>query len=767
LFLFLFGHVALGGQCLVALDALHVARVLVRRLGVVAVELCRRDRAVVTVLAHELLVRPHLHDPPAVHDDDEVGRPHRAKPVGDDERRPPVHREPHPAPDQIFRPRVDRGRRVVEDEDARVGQYRPRDRHALPLPTRQAAAALAEHGLVSLRQLFDELVRLREPRRRFHFTAFDARPAVGDVRLDRVAEQVRLLEHERHLLADRVERRVRDIHPVDRDPPPLRVVEPRQQVDERALARPGRPDERDDGPALHLERDVLDHRPVRVVPERHAVELHRAGAGRELAGVRPFRHGRWGHQHLVQPPGRHDRVLVLLVDLRDLLQPPEDRRHRRLQDEEVADVQPLEDDEDRDREHQRQVRDARDATDDRVEVREHPDAGPDLGVKVVAVDVVLLDLDPLRRERLDDVNAGDVLGDQRRVAVTRVHRRLGHRLHPLAEPQDVPRPQGQRHERQRRQPRAAAGQEDHEPRDDQHDLQRRQQRRLRERAHVLQIAERPVDELPARQRVVKPEAHPLNLVVHGLADVVDHVHGELGVGHFADVSQDRPGQDQPDEDADRVSHERRTGLRVPGPCPETVGDRPNSVNQLKLLNDVRDVADGLRDQDFGEDAEGQVDARQDREPLHRFDEPEDPDEQFLVRDVGDLGPDEVCDLGGAPGDRGRTVGRPSVGAGRCVGRRLRRRRLRRAGRVGNGCLTHGPQTLQGMGRYANVTGRLVNSPNPISTHETAISYKPKSLTGNCLRITTAKGQSREEMRSRVRGALLLARFALRDFAVKT
>ena len=61
---------------------------------------------------------------------------------------------------------VERAGRLVEDQDARVGDQRARDRDALALPARQAAAAFADDGVVALGQLQDEVVRAGERRRR-------------------------------------------------------------------------------------------------------------------------------------------------------------------------------------------------------------------------------------------------------------------------------------------------------------------------------------------------------------------------------------------------------------------------------------------------------------------------------------------------------------------------------------------------------------------------------------------------------------------------
>ena len=59
---------------------------------------------------------------------------------------------------------VDRGGGVVEDQHARVGEQRARDRQALALPARERQAALADARLDTVGQARDELVGLRAAR---------------------------------------------------------------------------------------------------------------------------------------------------------------------------------------------------------------------------------------------------------------------------------------------------------------------------------------------------------------------------------------------------------------------------------------------------------------------------------------------------------------------------------------------------------------------------------------------------------------------------
>ena len=101
------------------------------------------------------------------------------------------------AADLVLLARVDRRRRVVEDQDARVGEHRARDRDALPLTTRERVAVLADDRVVARRA--GRARTRRRPR-----AGPRARPAsivafgIGerDVAAHRVGEQERVLEHE-------------------------------------------------------------------------------------------------------------------------------------------------------------------------------------------------------------------------------------------------------------------------------------------------------------------------------------------------------------------------------------------------------------------------------------------------------------------------------------------------------------------------------------------------------------------------------------------
>ena len=58
---------------------------------------------------------------------------------------------------------VERRRGLVEEEHRGVADERARDGHALLLPARERRAVLAEHRLIALGQLRDEVVAVGEP----------------------------------------------------------------------------------------------------------------------------------------------------------------------------------------------------------------------------------------------------------------------------------------------------------------------------------------------------------------------------------------------------------------------------------------------------------------------------------------------------------------------------------------------------------------------------------------------------------------------------
>ena len=78
-----------------------------------------------------------------------------------------------------------------------------------------------------------------------HLLVGRVEPAVADVVHHRVGEQERILQHDADLRAQAGSGHIAHIDAVDRHRAARHIVEARQQIDDRGLARAGRPDDRD------------------------------------------------------------------------------------------------------------------------------------------------------------------------------------------------------------------------------------------------------------------------------------------------------------------------------------------------------------------------------------------------------------------------------------------------------------------------------------------------------------------------------------------
>ncbi len=222
-----------------------------------------------------------------------------------------VHRLAQAEPDPRLGGRVDGGGCVVEDEHARVDRERTRDRDPLALAARERDAALADDGVVALRQPLDELVRLGEPCDARHVLVGELGQSEGDVLAHGRGEEERLLRDDADLAAQRAQRHVADVDAVERDAAGRHVVEARHERGERRLAGAGVADQRDRGAGGDVEVDVLQHRLALAVRERDALEPDHARSRRELDRARPVGDLLRLVEHLEDPLARRRRALRL------------------------------------------------------------------------------------------------------------------------------------------------------------------------------------------------------------------------------------------------------------------------------------------------------------------------------------------------------------------------------------------------------------------------------------------------------------------------
>src|SRR5207249_1739732 len=125
----------------------------------------------------EVLVPPLLHNPPGVQHDDPIGELGLAQPVSHQEHRTSLGESAQVPDDLLLLRRVHRGERVVEHEDRRAADERPRQRHALALTARERPAAPADHRV----EAREERVRLAGASRRARGLADPVGPTTATV----------------------------------------------------------------------------------------------------------------------------------------------------------------------------------------------------------------------------------------------------------------------------------------------------------------------------------------------------------------------------------------------------------------------------------------------------------------------------------------------------------------------------------------------------------------------------------------------------------
>src|SRR5207248_11464419 len=100
--------------------------------------------SVPAVLRQELGVGAALHDLPVLHDEDLVRAADGREAVRDHERRAATPQRTQPVLDGRLALRVEARGGLVEDQDPRIGEDRPRDRDPLALAARQLDASLPD-----------------------------------------------------------------------------------------------------------------------------------------------------------------------------------------------------------------------------------------------------------------------------------------------------------------------------------------------------------------------------------------------------------------------------------------------------------------------------------------------------------------------------------------------------------------------------------------------------------------------------------------------
>src|SRR5215831_4061546 len=115
--------------------------------------------------SHQIVVFSVLDQAAAIERDDAVSAAHCGQPMRDYEHRAPGCDVPHIFLDDPLAFIIEGAGRFVEDKNTRVADQRAGNGDALTLATRQRRAALADDGVVTVRQIEDEIVGAGKRRR--------------------------------------------------------------------------------------------------------------------------------------------------------------------------------------------------------------------------------------------------------------------------------------------------------------------------------------------------------------------------------------------------------------------------------------------------------------------------------------------------------------------------------------------------------------------------------------------------------------------------
>ena len=181
---------------------------------------------------------------------------HGGEPVRDDEHRAMRHQTVDRLLHQPLGLGVERAGGLIENEDRGIAEQRPCNRDSLALATGEPRAALAQQRAIALGEAHDELVRVGRARRGTHLVERHILQAVGDIREHAVVEEHRFLRHDPHEPPQGRACEIRERHAVHEDLAARRLVEARQEIDERRLPSPRRTHDGDHLAALYFEIDI-------------------------------------------------------------------------------------------------------------------------------------------------------------------------------------------------------------------------------------------------------------------------------------------------------------------------------------------------------------------------------------------------------------------------------------------------------------------------------------------------------------------------------
>src|ERR1700687_492777 len=210
---------------------------------------------------------------------------------------------------------------LVQNKNGRIFQDGARDGNALSLSPAQARSPLANHGVVPLRQLHDEIVRQRGLRRSDDFLPGNIRQTVANVVPHGVVKQDVLLGDHGDLFAQRLDGHFPDVQFIDADGARGGLIKSRQQIHQRRFSGPARAYESNHFSAARAEINLLEHLSrIGVIRKAHVLKNDFLRKRRQRLRARLFALLFFAVEIGKYLRARSLRELKLLVHLADALQ---------------------------------------------------------------------------------------------------------------------------------------------------------------------------------------------------------------------------------------------------------------------------------------------------------------------------------------------------------------------------------------------------------------------------------------------------------------
>src|ERR1700682_148829 len=244
--------------------------------------------AVVAVAGQQFVVGAKFYDAAGVQYRDHVGLADGGNTMRNENRGPVLHDFAEMVEDFVLSVSVHAGKRVVENEDARIADDGARNRRPLLLPSGKSDAAFADERPVFFGKFFNVLGDVSRRGRGTYFLVRGIFFAEGNVFPDGFAEQKSLLRHEPDLATQRFQRKLAHRFTVNPDGAGRGIVDAGDKTHQRGLARTGRTD---DGQAAALgdaQINIMENGDAivgKVQSPKFDLSPNRCGAGAPARGL--------------------------------------------------------------------------------------------------------------------------------------------------------------------------------------------------------------------------------------------------------------------------------------------------------------------------------------------------------------------------------------------------------------------------------------------------------------------------------------------------